>query len=75
MNPEVPFARLGGRRFVLVLLSCLGYTALLVGSYISESTYLSLQLMTVGAYIAGNGLQKYAETRYAKAVELDSGES
>lgn len=61
-----PFDRIGGRRFFLVWTSCLGYTALLVGAYIDMNVYFNLQVMTVGAYIAGNGLQKYAEMKHAR---------
>lgn len=55
---------MGGRRFCLVVGCCLIYTALLVGGYLDSGAYVALQTLTVGAYIAGNGAQKYAETRY-----------
>lgn len=54
----------GGRRFLLVVTCGLVYTALLVGGYIGEGSYVGLQIATVAAYITGNGAQKYAEIRY-----------
>lgn len=54
----------GGRRFILVCMCGLVYTALLVGGYLDSGAYVALQIATVAAYIAGNGAQKYAETRY-----------
>ncbi len=54
----------GGRRFLLVVGCCLVYTALLVWGYLDQGGYVALQTLTVGAYIAGNGAQKYAESRY-----------
>ncbi len=41
-------------------------TALLVQGYITESGYITLQLATVGAYIAGNVVQKYTDKRYGE---------
>ena len=55
---------LGGRRFTLTMLCGLTYTVLLVGGYLNEGAYVTLQMMTVGAYLAANGAQKYTETRY-----------
>lgn len=55
---------LGGRRFTLVAVCGLTYTALLVNGYLDSGAYVALQMATVAAYIAGNGAQKYAETRY-----------
>lgn len=54
----------GGRRFLLVSVFGLIYTALLVNAYLDITAYVTLQTLTIGAYIAGNGAQKYAETRY-----------
>ena len=59
-----PFDRAGGRRFMLVAVAFLTYTALLVGGYLDAGAYVALQLGTIATYIAGNGAQKYAETRY-----------
>jgi hypothetical protein len=59
-----PYDRAGGRRFLLVLLAFMTYTALLVGDYLDSGAYVALQIATVAAYIAGNGAQKYVETRY-----------
>lgn len=53
----------GGRRFLLVLVCALTYTALLIGGYIDPTTYRDLQVLTVGAYIAGNVAQKYSENK------------
>ena len=59
----------GGRRFKLVVACCLNYTFLLVWGYIDPGSYVALQVMTVGAYIAGNGAQKYTETRYGNGKQ------
>lgn len=56
--------RYRSRRFHLVAVSCAVYTALLVGGYIDQSAYVSLQVMTLGAYIAGNGVQKFTDAKY-----------
>ena len=61
------FDRLGGRRFSLVLLLAFTYTALLVGGYIEEGGYITLQLMTVGAYLTANGHQKHLEIKNGTA--------
>ena len=53
-----------GRRFYLVLGCALTYTLLLVGGYLDSGAYVALQTLTVGAYIAGNGAQKYTDARY-----------
>lgn len=55
----------GGRRFTLVCVCGLTYTALLVLGYLDQGAYVALQMATVAAYIAGNNAQKYVETRYA----------
>lgn len=57
-------SKYGGRRFGLVLGCALTYTALLINGYIDPITFRDLQVLTVGAYIAGNGAQKYAEIRH-----------
>lgn len=57
----------GGRRFCLTAVCCLLYTALLVFGQVGQETYMTLQLATVGAYIAGNGAQKWAEKKYAQS--------
>ena len=59
-----PYDRIGGRRFLLVLICALSYTALLVGGYLDPASYVTLQMMTVGAYIAGNVAQKYTEAKF-----------
>ena len=55
---------MGGRRFCLVIGCAVTYTLLLIGGYLDGGAYVALQTLTIGAYIAGNGAQKYAETRY-----------
>lgn len=57
---------LGGRRFCLVVSCALVYTALLVGGYLDSGAYVALQTLTVGAYLAANGAQKYVESKYAR---------
>ena len=54
----------GGRRFCMTIGAGLISTALLVQGYITESGYITLQLATVGVYIAANTAQKYTEARY-----------
>ena len=53
-----------GRRFYLVVLCAVTYTLLLITGYLDSGAYVALQTLTVGAYIAGNGAQKYTEARY-----------
>ena len=54
----------GGRRFCLVLGVALVYTALLIGDYLDSGAYVALQTLTVGAYLAANGAQKFVEKKY-----------
>jgi len=54
----------GGRRFTLVLGACMIYTLLFAFGDLTEGGYVTLQLATVGAYIAGNGAQKFIEKKY-----------
>ena len=56
----------GGRRFCMTIGAGLISTALLLTDNIGESSYVTLQLGTVGAYIASNVVQKYNERKYAK---------
>lgn len=51
----------GGRRFLLTTGASAIYTILFALSYLTESGYITLQLATVGAYIAANVVQKYNE--------------
>ena len=53
-----------GRRFYLVLGCALTYTLLLITGYLDSGAYVALQTLTIGAYIAGNGAQKYTEAKY-----------
>lgn len=59
-------ANSGGRRFVLTVGGGLISTALFVGGYLTESGYITLQLATVGSYIASNVVQKYNEVRHGE---------
>jgi len=54
----------GGRRFLLAVSGGLVSTALLVFDYIGESSFVTLQLGLVGAYITGNVIQKYNAVKY-----------
>lgn len=56
-------SRFLSRKFILALLVLGVATWLLIGSDISEGTYRDLVLATVGAYIAGNVLQKKSEAK------------
>ena len=67
------YKRAGGRRFCLVLLCFATFTALLVGGYLDSGAYVALQIAIVAAYIAGNGAQKYAETRYGSRTSGSTG--
>ena len=53
-----------GRRFYLVVGCAITYTLLLVLNYLDSGAYVALQTLTIGAYIAGNGAQKYTEAKY-----------
>lgn len=53
--------RIRDRRFKLVVGCCLVYAALLIGGYLGSGEFVSLQMMTVGAYLAANGFQKHSE--------------
>ena len=48
----------GGRRFVLVVFFGLMYSGLLVFRYLDGTQYVTLQTLTVAAYLAANTLQK-----------------
>jgi len=66
MNLGKVVADSGGRRFCMTIGAGLISTALLVNAYITESAYVTLQLATVGVYIAGNVVQKYTDKRYGE---------
>lgn len=55
---------MGGRRFCLVVGCAVTYTLLLIWDYLDSGAYVALQTLTVGAYLAANGAQKYTEARY-----------
>jgi len=52
----------GGRRFVLVVFFGLMYSGLLVFGYLDGSQYVTLQTLTVAAYLAANTIQKIKGT-------------
>lgn len=64
MNLAKLIAASGGRRFVLAVGGGLVSTLLLVADLIGESSYVTLQLGLVGAYITGNVVQKYNSVKY-----------
>lgn len=64
MSAEV-LNRFGGRRFTLTSLSSLAFIILLVSGYIDEHVFLELELGIVALYIAGNGAQRFTESKYA----------
>lgn len=63
MTPETAFAEVGGRRFVLTVACGALYTVLLVAGLLSEDGYITLQMMTVGTFMAANSVQKWANAR------------
>ena len=63
------FDRTGGRRYTLTGVSALAYVGLLVGGYIDQGGFVTLQLMTVGAYLAANGHQKHLEIKNGTATQ------
>jgi len=54
----------GGRRFLMAVAGGLISTLLLITDHIGESSYVTLQLGLVGAYITGNVVQKYNSVKY-----------
>lgn len=65
-SPALPLMTIGGRKFALVGFCSLMYTFLLIWGYVGENIYMNLQVMTVGAFIAGNAVGKFAENRRDK---------
>ena len=60
-NPSnQPLAPYGGRRFVLTIGASLLCTMLLVADLIGEDSYIALQMMTVGAFMAASAAQHIA---------------
>lgn len=55
---------LGGRRFWLVVGCAITYTILFVVGKLDASAYETMQIMTVGAYLAANGFQKFTDKKY-----------
>lgn len=60
---------LGGRRFLLSFASLWVCSALLMGSYISDSIYRDIVIATVAAYITGNTIQRVATSKVDKVTE------
>lgn len=54
------FAPYGGRRFVLTIGASILYTMLLIADLIGENSYITLQMMTVGAFMAASAAQHVA---------------
>lgn len=54
-----PLAALGGRKFALALLAFCTYTILLAAGFLDSAAYVTLQLGSIAAYIAGNGAEHY----------------
>lgn len=50
----------GGRRFVLTIAASIVYTLLFVASLLTEAGYITLQMMTVGAFMAASTAQHVA---------------
>ena len=53
-----------GRRFYLVVGCAITYTLLLAFGLLDSGAYVALQTLTIGAYIAGNGAQKFTDAKY-----------
>lgn len=53
-----------GRRFYLVIGCAITYTLLLATGLLDSGAYVALQTLTVGTYIAGNGVQKFTDAKY-----------
>lgn len=55
-----------GRRFWLVVGCSITYTLLFIAGKLTASSYETMQIMTVGAYLAANGVQKFTDAKYAR---------
>lgn len=66
MSIKDQIASIGGRRFFLVIGASGIYTVLFALGMLTEGGFITLQLATVGGYIAGNGAQKFVEKKYEK---------
>ena len=58
MTPVPTFRAVGGRKFLLALLTLASATALVALSHISDGVYSAVVIATVAAYITGNVVQK-----------------
>ena len=63
MTVSDQIAKCGGRRFFLTCGASAIYTIMFALSVLTESGYITLQVMTVGAYLAANGHQKHMEIK------------
>lgn len=66
MNVRDAIYASGGRRFSLTLGAACVYTGLLIAGLLTEGGYITLQTMTVGAYLVANGHQKHMEIKHAR---------
>lgn len=57
---EQSFSPYGGRRFVLTIAASIAYTLLFMAGLLTEAGYITLQMMTVGAYMAASASQHVA---------------
>lgn len=62
----------GGRRFLLIVGCAATYTLLLIFDHLDSGAYVALQTLTIGAYIAGNGAQKYVENKYGSGNSVNT---
>jgi hypothetical protein len=68
MTPEKLAAyreAIGGRRFIMTIGAGIFDTALVVGHFISEQTYLTLTLATVAVFIGAKTYEQVKELRSA----------
>lgn len=70
MNLAGLIAASGGRRFLMAVAGGIISTLLLITDQIGESSYVTLQLGLVGAYITGNVVQKYNSVKYGNDDDI-----
>lgn len=66
--------KVGGRRFLLVLLTSIANTVLIWFTKIDPPTYSLVTLGVVGAYITGNTIQKIKTPTLETSMEVRSNE-